>query len=416
MMPTFLFDLREDWMRFLPLSYTRSVADMLMGRMTLRNRWSHATGLSTIHILTIPYLQEAYYPLPALPDDALFIRSTLWPDDALISQLRQLPPHSAILDPNDDPLAIRTNAARFLYAYNNNHHTAKLMRDLPLQNTQHVDHPPDLLQTPVDLFARNAQAFQLDCSTLAPAEIPPDIRRNNRIFGRQLHLLGQADTRGAIIDATQPVIIDQGAVVMPGAMLKGPLYIGPHTIIKMGARIYGPSSFGPHCKIGGEINNSIVIGYSNKAHDGYLGNSVLGCWCNIGADTNTSNLKNNYSEVRIWNYSDRRFVPSGSLFCGLIMGDHSKSGINVMFNTGTTVGVSCNIYGTGYPRTFIPSFSWGGPQGLRTYQLDKALQTATVVMQRRNKTLTPADMQVLQKVFQLSAAFRNDDQSPTSTV
>ncbi len=408
MIPTFLFDLREDWMRFLPLSYTRSIADMLMGCMPLHQRWAHAMGLPKIHRLSIPYLR-AYYPLPPPPGDALFIRSTLWPNLSTVQLLQQLPPNTALLTTDTQLLALRTKASHFFAAYQKHQNSTELLAALSPSATQQSHQLPILLRNPVDLFRLNAQAFEYDCSSLVSSEIPSHIHRDNRIFGDQLYLLGQADIKGAIIDATQPVVIDHGAVIMPGAMLKGPIYIGPRTIIKMGARIYGPTSFGPYCKIGGEVNNSVVIGYSNKAHDGYLGNSVLGSWCNIGADTNTSNLKNNYSEVRIWSYAERRFVPSGTIFCGLIMGDHSKSGINVMFNTGTTVGVSCNIYGTGYPRTFIPSFSWGGPQGLRTYKLDKALHTASIVMQRRNQSLSTADVQILQKVFQLSAAYRNDD-------
>lgn len=194
---------------------------------------------------------------------------------------------------------------------------------------------------------------------------------------------------------------------MEGAMLRGPIAIGSDSIVKMGAKIYGPSAFGPGCRIGGEVARCIFLANSNKAHDGYLGDSVLGEWCNLGADTNNSNLKNNYSEVKLWDYETERFEKTGQQFVGLIMGDHSKCAINTMFNTGTVVGVFANIYGAGFPRNFIPDFSWGGPDGYRSYKFAEACETASIVMARRGLVFTELEKAILYHVYDRSARFRS---------
>ena len=198
---------------------------------------------------------------------------------------------------------------------------------------------------------------------------------------------------------------------MEGAMVRGPLALCDHAQLKMGAKIYGATTFGPHCKVGGEVSNSVLIGYANKGHDGYLGNSVIGEWCNLGADTNCSNLKNNYAEVRVWNYPEERFVPTGLQFCGLIMGDHSKTGINTMFNTGTVVGVFANIFGAGFPRNYVPSFAWGGYEGYSTYHIKKAFEVAERVMERRSIELTDQDRTMIEQIFELTSDRRRWESS-----
>ncbi len=203
-----------------------------------------------------------------------------------------------------------------------------------------------------------------------------------------------------------PVFLGRDSEIMEGSVIRGPFALCEGAVVKMGSRIYGPTTIGPYSKVGGEINNAVIQGNSNKAHDGFLGNAVIGEWCNLGADTNNSNLKNNYSEVKIWNYPLNRFTKTGMQFCGLIMGDHSKCGINTMFNTGTVVGVSANIFGPGFPRNFIPSFSWGGAAGMITYNLDKALETASLVMERRGRELTKEDQEILQWIFEYSSRYR----------
>jgi UDP-N-acetylglucosamine diphosphorylase/glucosamine-1-phosphate N-acetyltransferase len=206
--------------------------------------------------------------------------------------------------------------------------------------------------------------------------------------------------------STGPVFLGRDAEIMEGSVIRGPFALGDHATIKLGTRIYGPTTIGPHCKAGGEINNSILQAYSNKGHDGFLGNAVIGEWCNLGADTNNSNLKNNYSEVKIWNYPKNRFISTGLQFCGLIMGDHSKCAINTMFNTGTVVGVSANIFGAGFPRNFIPSFSWGGDHGMSVYKLEKAFETMELVMKRRDMLLSNEDRDIFHQIFIRTESFR----------
>ena len=217
-----------------------------------------------------------------------------------------------------------------------------------------------------------------------------------------------AKVEGAILNATTgPIYIGKNAELMEGSIVRGPLAMCEYSVVKLGAKIYGATTIGPHCKVGGEINNSVLMGYSNKGHDGFLGNSVLGEWCNIGADTNNSNLKNNYAEVRLWSEHAGRFEKTGLQFCGLIMGDHSKCGINTMFNTGTVVGVSANIFGAGFPRNFVPSFAWGGSAGYSTYKLLKVFEVAEKVMERRGVVFDNKEKAILKHVFELTSEQRN---------
>src|SRR5690606_9158863 len=219
---------------------------------------------------------------------------------------------------------------------------------------------------------------------------------------------------GAVIEASVlntksgPIYIDKDAEIMESCSVRGPFYLGEHSQLKMGAKIYGAAVFGPQVKVGGEVNNAVIFGYSAKAHDGFLGNSVLGEWCNLGADTNNSNLKNNYAQVKVWSYVKEGFVPTGLQFCGLIMGDHSKSAINTMFNTGTVVGVSANIFGAGFPRNFVPSFSWGGPQGMQEYQLKQAVETAKLVYARRNMEFDQVEQGIFAAIFEETSRFRSN--------
>ncbi|MGB0978414.1 MAG: glucose-1-phosphate thymidylyltransferase, partial [Croceimicrobium sp.] len=216
-----------------------------------------------------------------------------------------------------------------------------------------------------------------------------------------------AFVEAAVLNAKSgPIYIGKDATVMEGSVVRGPFALCDYSTLKLSAKIYGPTTIGPHCKVGGEVNNSLLLGYSNKGHDGFLGNSVIGEWCNIGADSNNSNLKNNYEEVKLWDYVEGRFAKTGLQFCGLVMGDHSKCGINTMFNTGTVVGVSANIYGGGFPRNFISSFAWGGSGGFTEYRFDKAMKTAALVMERRGIELDEVERDILQVVFDKTASYR----------
>jgi UDP-N-acetylglucosamine diphosphorylase/glucosamine-1-phosphate N-acetyltransferase len=211
----------------------------------------------------------------------------------------------------------------------------------------------------------------------------------------------------AIINATQgPVYIGRNAEIMEGSVIRGPFALCDHAVVSMGSRIYGATTVGPYSKVGGEIVQSVILGYSSKAHDGFLGHSVVGQWCNLGAGTNVSNLKNSYDKVKVWSYPENKFIRTGLQFCGLIMGDHSKTGICTMINTGTVIGVGCNLYGSGFPRQFVPSFSEGGAHGYEIHPLKKVFSTAEKAMIRRNRVLTDEDQRILTVVFDRSASYR----------
>jgi UDP-N-acetylglucosamine diphosphorylase/glucosamine-1-phosphate N-acetyltransferase len=223
----------------------------------------------------------------------------------------------------------------------------------------------------------------------------------------QVFLEEGVEIRAALLNADNgPIYLGKNSLVQEGALIRGPFALCEGSHVNMGAKVRGDTTVGPFSKIGGEVSNSVIFGYSNKAHDGFLGNSVIGEWCNLGADTNTSNLKNNYENIKLWNYAKGGFKDTGLMFCGLMLGDHSRCGINMMFNSGTVVGVSASIFGDGYPRNFIPSFAWGGAAGFTTYQLTKALDTASKAMARRNVTLTEEDREILTTLFNESAQYR----------
>jgi UDP-N-acetylglucosamine diphosphorylase/glucosamine-1-phosphate N-acetyltransferase len=255
------------------------------------------------------------------------------------------------------------------------------------------------------------------------AEIEADIKRitegrDSAVLSETVKITGpgqvfvEAGFRGqhfTLNTSAGSVYLGAESEVMEGSLIRGPFALGRESVVKMGAKIYGPTTIGPFSKVGGELNNVVIQANSNKAHDGFLGNAVIGEWCNLGADTNNSNLKNNYSEVKVWNYPKKRLIKTGLQFCGLIMGDHSKCGINTMFNTGTVVGVSANVFGSGFPGTFVPSFSWGGSEGFTTYRMDKALETISLVLERRGISLSEEDRDILQHIFDRTREFRDGD-------
>jgi UDP-N-acetylglucosamine diphosphorylase/glucosamine-1-phosphate N-acetyltransferase len=250
----------------------------------------------------------------------------------------------------------------------------------------------------------NGDALKADFQWLTKGRKSQPLSKTNTLVGpaENIFLEEGARVECSILNTeTGPIYIGKEAEVMEGCIIRGPFALGEHSAMKMGAKVYGPTTLGPHCKAGGELNNSVLFGYSNKAHDGFLGNSVIGEWCNLGADTNNSNLKNNYAVVDVFSYRESRLVDTGLTFCGLIMGDHSKCGINTMFNTGTVVGVFANIFGAGFPRQFIPSFSWGGATGFTDYKIEKALEVARLVMERREIPLTETDREILTHIYKL---------------
>ncbi len=259
-----------------------------------------------------------------------------------------------------------------------------------------------------DIFSKNGEAIESDFQLITKDKISQPIPEHiNTINPEDIFIEKGATLNFATLNASSgPIYIGRDAEVMEGSLVRGPFALCNNSTLKLASKIYGPTTVGPHSKVGGEVNNCVIFGYSNKGHDGFLGNSVLGEWCNLGADTNNSNLKNNYAEVRLWNYQTEGFAKTGLQFCGLMMGDHSKCGINTMFNTGTVVGVSANIFGSGFPRNFVPSFSWGGSKGIVTYKTTKAFEVAEVVMARRKEEFTDLDKAILEHVFEETKQYR----------
>jgi UDP-N-acetylglucosamine diphosphorylase/glucosamine-1-phosphate N-acetyltransferase len=262
---------------------------------------------------------------------------------------------------------------------------------------------------PWNIFSLNGQEIEADFQLLTEGRISETLDSSVRITepGNIFVEPGFRGVHFTVNASTGPVYLGRGSEVMEGSVIRGPFALGESSVVKLGAKIYGPTTIGPRSKAGGEINNAVIHSNSNKAHDGFLGNAVIGEWCNLGAGSNNSNLKNNYADIKVWNYPQERFIRTGLLFCGLIMGDHSKCGINTMFNTGTVVGVGANIFGPGFPRNFIPSFSWGGAAGMTTYRLEKMMETATLVMERRDRQLTGEDREILSHIFTVTGRYRH---------
>ncbi len=335
----------------------------------------------------------------------LIISGALLPNAKLIEKIEQLSPGHALVSQRYELLAIYLEQEQTIDVAGLE--AAGRLQTLPDSEFAMIRHPWDLF--------RLTEGEILADLELAAAEASADgtgLSDSNRLIGspEQLFMEEQVYCEAAILNVQDgPIYLSKNCKILEGAMLRGPLYIGPNSTVKMGAKVYGKTSLGSHCKVGGEISNVTMQAYSNKGHDGYLGNAVIGEWCNIGADTNASNLKNNYAEVKAWSYRKKGFIPTGSQFCGLIMADHAKCGINTMFNTGTVVGVSSNVYGSGFPRNFIPSFSWGGASGLKTYNFEKAMETASLMMKRRSKVLDEQERAMLEFVYEYSSQFRRTD-------
>jgi UDP-N-acetylglucosamine diphosphorylase/glucosamine-1-phosphate N-acetyltransferase len=389
-----LFD-DSSWNRLLPLTFTKPTAEIRFGISTIKEKWENILG-SKCSYLTKPYLQVKYKAV--IRDENILINGSVIPGNNLITEIHGLGINEVLVK---DEVIVAVNT------------TDKGLTEIieeTCKTCRHVHSKSNFLKINHlwELFKHNGEVIVKDFESLTKGKKSVDISGQNRLLNPANIFIGEgARVEFATINAsTGPVYIGKDAEVMEGSVIRGPFALGEQSTLKMGARIYGPTTIGPFSKVGGEVNNSIIMGYSNKAHDGFLGNSILGEWCNIGADTNSSNLKNNYTSVKIWSYITEKFEDTGQQFCGLIMGDHSKCGINTMFNTGTVVGVSTNIFGSGFPRTFIPSFSWGGAGGFTTFQLPKALEVARRVMGRRDVELTDTDIQIIEEVFKMTSKYR----------
>lgn len=380
----------------LPLTYTRPVAHIRNGLFNNEERWQHYTEQKII-IDTEEYLRtDAKEPEGKNAKAHLWINAALLPDEDIAKEILALKKGSLVK--NDTLLAAVISGDSRNKLLSAPEPVKEYSKDIVLNSYVW------------DYFANAAESIRLDMHLKTKGRKSAILPKTNLVIGDYpVFVEASANVKASIINAEKgPVYIGEDALVMEGAKIRGPFIMGQQSVIKMDAKIYGPTILGQHCKVGGELNNVVFLGYSNKAHDGFLGNSVIGEWCNLGADTNNSNLKNNYAPVKLFDYSREKFVNTGLQFCGLIMGDHSKCGINTMFNTGTVVGINCNIYGSGFPRNFIPSFSWGGAAGFKTYKLEKAFEVNRTVMARRGMELSHKDERVLTHVFEKTAVYRKD--------
>ncbi len=377
----------------LPFTFTRPVADILIGIMTIRQKWEMHLG-STTTTLTEEYLSEKY-PMVELEENVM-INASFLPNAILVEMVSNLESNQAIFR-GDEVIAF---------------YTSEEQEEVDFDSYEILEYNEDCLtvQNTWDIFSKNHAAIREDFEILTEDRRSQPIPKSvNVIAPENIFIEEGAKLEFVTLNASAgPIYIGKDSEIMEGSVIRGPFALCENAQVKMASKVYGATTVGPYSRIGGEVKNVVLFAYSNKGHDGFLGDSVLGEWCNIGADSNNSNLKNNYEEVKLWSYETEGFAKTGLQFCGLMMGDHSKCGINTMFNTGTVVGVSANIFGSGFPRNFVPSFSWGGASGFTTYVTKKAFETARLVMSRRNVDFDEREAAILEYVFEESKKWRKE--------
>lgn len=376
----------------LPFTFTRPVADIRVGILTIREKWEKHLGSTTTSI-TEDYLSEKW-PMVEMENNVM-INASFLPNDILVAMIKNLEHNQAIFQEEE--------VVAFF---------AKEGEEVDFDSFEVLEFSNDCIkiENTWDIFQKNEVAIREDFELLTEDRFSQPIPKSvNVIAPENIFIEEGAKLEFVTLNAsTGPIYIGKNAEIMEGSVIRGPFALCESGRVKLATKVYGATTVGPHSVIGGEVNNSVLFGYSNKGHDGFLGNAVLGEWCNIGADSNNSNLKNNYEEVKLWSYETENFAKTGMQFCGLMMGDHSKCGINTMFNTGTVVGVSTNIFGAGFPRNFVPSFSWGGASGFTTYLTKKAFETAKIVMARRNVEFSEEDAKILEHVFEETKKYRKE--------
>ncbi len=390
-----LFD-DERWHHFLPLTHTRPIAEIRCGIFTLKEKWEKITA-KPISYFTQHYLQELF--VLDVAENNVFINAAIFPNQQLFAKIIALKLGEALIK-NNVLIACKLNKENAL----------KFDIQQALINSTKIEFEEEFIELKQlsDIFSLNEIALKHDFEITTRTRVSQPLNETNTLIGNTIFIEDGAKISASILNTESgPIYIGKNAEIMEGCMIRGPFALGENAVLKMGTKIYGATTIGKNCKVGGEINNSVFFANSNKAHDGFVGNAVIGEWCNLGADTNNSNLKNNYEEVKLWSEYKKTFVKTGLQFCGLIMGDHSKCGINTMFNTGTVVGVSCNIFGAGFPRNFIPSFYWGGAQGFTEYKFNKAIETIEKVYERRAKKLDQTEKEMLEHLFNSTQEQRN---------
>jgi UDP-N-acetylglucosamine diphosphorylase/glucosamine-1-phosphate N-acetyltransferase len=377
----------------LPFTFTRPVADILIGILTIRQKWEAYLG-STTTTLTEEYLSDKF-PMVEMEQNVM-INASFLPNVTLVDMIQNLSSNQAIFK-GEEVIAFYTNEEQ---------------EEVDFDTYEILEYTDDCLtvEHTWDIFAKNDAALSADFAFLTQDRKSQPIPKSVNVMAPENIFIEEgASLEFVTLNAsTGPIYIGKNSEIMEGSVIRGPFALCEGAGVKLATKVYGATTVGPHSKIGGEVNNSVLFGYSNKGHDGFLGNSVLGEWCNIGADSNNSNLKNNYEEVKLWSYETEGFAKTGLQFCGLMMGDHSKCGINTMFNTGTVVGVSANIFGSGFPRNFVPSFSWGGAAGFTIYVTSKAFATAKLVMSRRNVEFDEKEQAILEHVFEETKKWRKE--------
>jgi UDP-N-acetylglucosamine diphosphorylase/glucosamine-1-phosphate N-acetyltransferase len=383
-----LFDQQDNWTQLLPLTFTRPVAALRIGILTIADKWdmyAKQADILTHGYIAFPFL-SALYPANTPRQEKLLVAGYALPNPTLWQAILALEPEQQLWH-KDTPLAWRTNLEV----------SDALVSTFPRLALEdgivQYDKELVLIDNPTDIFALNGAQIRHDYALVTKGRISAGVTDPHTIvYGAEnLFVEEGASIKASIINAEDgPVYIGKGAQIQEGSVVKGPFALCDNAVVNMSAKIKGDTTIGPYCKVGGEVGNTVFQAFSNKGHDGFLGNSVIGAWCNLGADTNSSNLKNNYQQVSIFSYASNSQRDTGRLFCGLIMGDHSKAGINTMFNTGTVVGVGCNIFGGGFPAKHLEPFTWGGLQdGYSHYKINKLIETERLVMARRSLDLTP---------------------------
>ncbi len=381
-----VFSDAQFWEDFLPLTFTRPVAEMRCGILTFSERWQKLLETSDVSYLTESFLQEKFKK----PEDreGLFLVPNFLPTAKVLEQIRELKNGEALVY-EDELLAAKINMHNFSLKQ--------------IEKMTDIHEKLLFFKKPTDLFSFNGEALDYDFELLTAGRTSAELSGTNGFLGDSKDLFieeGASIEFSTLNTKTGKIYIGKNAEVMEGCNLRGPIALCEESKFNLGAKIYGATTIGPHCKIGGEVNNIVIFGYSNKGHDGFLGNSVIGEWCNIGADTNSSNLKNNYASVKLWNYRTKRFADTGLQFAGLIMGDHSKTAINTQLNTGTVVGVAANIFKSGFPPNLIESFSWGGMKGDEKFKLEKAYEVAELAMARRKVQFSEEDKTIMKYIYQ----------------
>lgn len=380
-----VFSDAQYWEDFLPLTFTRPVAEMRCGILTFSERWQKILENTEVSFFTEAYLQYKF----AEPEkkESLFLVTNFLPTETVIQQIKDLKQGEALVY-EDELVAAKINMEGFSL------NQIEKMTDIKEELV--------FFKKPTDLFTYNKEAIDFDFELLTKGKTSQELSSTNGFLGNKEDLFieeGAEIEFSTINTKNGKIYIGKNAEVMEGCNLRGPIALCEGSKFNLGAKIYGATTIGPHSKVGGEVSNIIIFGYSNKGHDGFVGNSVIGEWCNLGADTNSSNLKNNYGNVKLWNYRTKDFQDTGLQFAGLIMGDHSKTAINTQLNTGTVIGVASNIFKEGFPPNLIENFSWGGFKDDERFKLDKAYEVAEKVMARRKLPLTDDDKAILKHIF-----------------